>query len=311
MELYFAPLEGITTRTFRNTHMEFFPGADKYYSPFITPGENDKVTEKLLRDILPEQNKVPLAVQILCNQSATFLNFERKIEELLYDEVNINLGCPSGTVVSKNRGSGFLRMTDELDRFLDEIFSKSRLRISVKTRIGFSEEEEVKKLTEVYNRYPISLLIVHPRVREDFYKGEPRMNTFKYVYEAYKKPLCYNGDIGSKDDFERIKSEFPDLFGVMIGRGAVKNPAIFREIKEGKALCVNELTAFLSALSERYLELLKSDVFTLHKLKEIMMSVMYNYPDDKKLLKSVKKANKLSELMNIIEKLPEIKKQGI
>lgn len=311
MELYFAPLEGITTRTFRNTHMEFFSGADKYYSPFITPGENDKVTEKLLRDVLPEQNKVPLAVQILCNQPAAFLDFERKIDELSYDEININLGCPSGTVVSKNRGSGFLRMTDELDRFLDEIFSKSRLKISVKTRIGFSEEEEVKKITEVYNRYPISLLIVHPRVREDFYKGEPRMNAFKYVYEAYKKPLCYNGDIGSKDDFERIKSEFPDLFGVMIGRGAVKNPAIFREIKGGNPLCLNELTAFLSALSERYLELLRSDVFTLHKLKEIMMSVMYNYPDDKKLLKSVKKANKLSELMSIIENLPEIKKQGI
>lgn len=306
MELYFAPLEGITTKIYRNTHHEFFCGVDKYYSPFITLGENDKLTEKLLRDVLPEENKVELAVQILCNQKNTFVSFAKRIKELGYDEININLGCPSGTVVSKGRGSGFLRETEELDRFLDGIFTECDMNISVKTRIGFSTPDEMIKLTEIYNRYPISLLIVHPRLREDFYKGVPDMVTFKAVYETYKKPLCYNGDVITKVDFDRIKEEFPELFGVMIGRGAVKNPAIFREINGGKPLTNTELSEFLCALSEKYVSLLNSEVFTLHKLKEIMMSVMQNYPDDRKLLKSVKKANKLSDLIFVIKKLPEL-----
>ena len=199
-----------------------------------------------------------------------------------------------------------MRQKDELDRFLDGIFSKCDLNISVKTRIGFSSPDEMAELIKIYNRYPISLLIVHPRVREDFYKGTPNMEVFKTVYEAYKKPLCYNGDIVTKADYDKIALNFPDLSGIMIGRGAVKNPAIFREIKGGEPLNNKELSEFLCALSEKYVSLLNSEVFTLHKLKEIMMSVMNNYQDNKKLSKSVKKANKLSELVAVIKNLPEL-----
>lgn len=305
MKLYFAPLEGITTKTYRNTHFELFESVDKYYSPFINPGDNERITEKLMRDVLPEENKAPLAVQIMCNQKEPFLKFAQKVSEFGYDEININLGCPSGTVVSKGRGAGFLKEKEELDRFLDGIFSSCNMKISVKTRIGFSSPDEMAELTEIYNKYPISLLIVHPRVREAYYKGEVDTEAFKSVYEVYKKPLCYNGDIVTKADAERIKLEFPELFGVMIGRGAVKNPAIFREIKGGQPLSAKELSKFLLSLKEKYLCLLKSDVFTMHKLKEIMMSVKDNYPEDKKLLKSIKKANKLSELETVIKNLPE------
>ena len=304
MELYYAPLEGITTKLYRNTHFECYEGVDKYYSPFINPGENEKITEKLIRDILPEQNKIPLAVQIMCNREQPFMNFAQKISELGYEEININLGCPSGTVVSKGRGAGFLKETDELDRFLDAVFSKCSMKISVKTRIGFSSAEEMVRLTEIYNRYPISLLIVHPRVREAYYKGEVDIDAFKAVYETYKKPLCYNGDIVTKADAERINKQFPNLSGIMIGRGAVKNPALFREIKGGMPLSEKELSEFLLKLEERYLSVLKSEVFTMHKLKEIMMSVKENYPDNKKLLKAVKKASKLSELEAVIRNLP-------
>lgn len=306
MELYYAPLEGITTKLYRNTHFECYEGVDKYYSPFINPGENEKITEKLIRDILPEQNKIPLAVQIMCNREQPFMNFAQKISEIGYEEININLGCPSGTVVSKGRGAGFLKETDELDRFLDAVFSKCSMKISVKTRIGFSSAEEMVRLTEIYNRYPISLLIVHPRVREAYYKGEVDIDAFKAVYETYKKPLCYNGDIVTKADAERINKQFPNLSGIMIGRGAVKNPALFREIKGGKSLSKKELSEFLLKLEERYLSVLKSEVFTMHKLKEIMMSVKENYPDNKKLLKAVKKASKLSELEAVIRNLPAL-----
>ena len=163
MKLYFAPLEGVTTRLFRNLHFKCFGGPDVYYTPFITPGIEDKITTKLIKDVLPEENDALIVPQILCNQAEPFLNLAHKLKEIGYSEINLNLGCPSGTVVGKNRGAGFLRDTDALDAFLEKIFSSCPIHISVKTRIGFSDVNEAKELIKVFNRYPISLLTVHPQ----------------------------------------------------------------------------------------------------------------------------------------------------
>lgn len=154
MNLYFAPLEGITTRLYRNAHFEYFGSSDRYFAPFITPGEEDKMTKKLFKSVLKENN-ANLCVQILTNNSKTFLNFEKKLMELGYDDVNINLGCPSGTVVKKGRGSGFLLDPENLNRFLYEIFEKTNLKISLKTRIGFNSSDEMENLMEIFNKYPL------------------------------------------------------------------------------------------------------------------------------------------------------------
>ena len=127
MKLYFAPLEGIGTYTYRNTHAEMFGGSDGYFSPFITPSDKARVVMKNLRDVLPERNKnVNLAVQVITNRADTFLKFENKIKDLGYDHININLGCPSGTVITKGRGSGFLLDPDGLDNFLKRFFQKRK-----------------------------------------------------------------------------------------------------------------------------------------------------------------------------------------
>ncbi len=307
MKLFFAPLEGITTYTYRNTHMEFFGGADGYYAPFITPSANERVSIKSLRDIIPQKNKnTPLTVQIMANQAESFLNFEEKILELGYSSVNINFGCPSSTVVKKNRGSGIFRDLISLDKFLFEIFEKSSLDISVKTRIGFSMAEEFDDIMDIYNKYPISKLIIHPRCREEYYKGEPNLYAFEKGFSIAKMPVCYNGNIFNVSDYHRIKNNFSSLDSIMIGRGAIANPAIFREIRGGNPLCTNELIAFTKALISKYMEVLGSEIYTLHKLKEIWIYIMWNYPNEKKILKAVKKSNCLTDLISSIECLPEI-----
>ena len=302
MNLYFAPLEGITTYTYRNTHAEIFGGCDAYYAPFITPSDNEKLSLKSLRDIIPEKNLVnKLIPQVLTNRSESFLKFEEKIKELGYDEININIGCPSGTVVKKNRGSGFLRDPQGIDVFLDEVFEKSGLKISVKTRIGFSNPEEFETLLEVYNKYPMTELIIHPRTRSDFYNGYPNMKVFGNAYEKSVNSLCYNANVFSVEDYRKIMEDYPEISGVMIGRGAIANPAIFREIKGGKPLEVKELIEFTDILAKRYLEVLGSEVYTLHKLKEIWMYIMWTFPEEKKILKAIKKSNKLCDLLNAVK----------
>jgi tRNA-dihydrouridine synthase len=308
MNLYFAPLEGITTKIYRNTHYEFFGNCDGYYSPFLTPGNYEKVTTRLLKDVMKEDNKVnSLTVQVLTNNSETFLAFANKLKAIGYDEVNINLGCPSGTVVGKGRGSGMLKDPDFLDKFLYEIFSKTPIKVSLKTRIGFLDYNEYKDLFKVYEKYSPSLLIVHPRTRKELYNGNPHKDIFKEIYLSSNNRLCYNGDIYSLNDYEDIKQSFPALNDIMIGRGAIKNPALFREIKGGEKLTTRELIDFTVLLKERYMESLKSPVFTLHKLKEIWMYSINNYPEEKKIFKAIKKATRLDDFMENILSLPEIK----
>ncbi len=306
MKLYFAPMEGITTYTYRNIHAELFGGCDDYYAPFIVPTENERLSMKTLRDIKPENNHIKPKIQVMCSTCGAFLEFEKKVTEMGYDEVNINLGCPSGTVVKKFRGSGALKNPVMLDEMLSGIFGKSDIKISIKTRAGFYSHNEFDKLLDIYKKYPFSKLIVHPRIREELYKGKPNLESFSKAYKKIGKNLCYNGDIYSVCDFKEISEKFPGLDSVMIGRGAVKNPAIFREIKGGRKLSTKELISFSNLLEKRYLEYFRSECNVLHKLKEMWIYAGENYPNDPKIIKAIKKSGKLSELNNAINSLPEL-----
>ena len=233
------------------------------------------------------------------------MKFQEMIKTLGYNEVNINLGCPSGTVVKKNRGAGFLRDPQGIERFLGEIFDKSDLKISVKTRIGFSCSDEFRGLLEVYNKFNADSLIIHPRTRGDFYNGEPKMTVFDDAYKNSSSPVCYNGNVFFPEDCKRISAKYPELEGIMLGRGAIANPALFREIKGGKPLETKELLEFTELLAERYLEVLGSEVYSLHKLKEIWMYTMWTFPEEKKILKAIKKSDKLYDLLAAVRSLPK------
>lgn len=308
MDLLFAPLEGITTYIYRNAHSEMFGGCDCYYAPFITPSDNEKRSTKGLRDVSPAKNKkIKLKVQVLTNDAPSFVKFAEKIKAAGYDELNINLGCPSSTVTKKGKGSGFLKEKDKLDRFLYDIFEKSDIKISVKTRLGYSEHDEIEELIKIYNKYPLELLTVHPRTSEDYYNGVPDYNAFLYVMEKSKNALCYNGDILTAEDYENTKKRFCGINAVMLGRGAIQNPAVFREINGGARLKTEELIAFTKRISAEYAEVMGSEFFALNKLKEIWMYCMRNFPEEKKILKAIKKATKPSELQNALLFLPEIK----
>ena len=302
MKLYFAPLEGITTYTYRNVHAELFSGVDTYFAPFIVPTENERISVKTLKDILPENNKAKIIPQVLCSSGEAFCELAKKVRDLGYDEVNLNLGCPSGTVVKKKRGSGALKDTDELDRLLDYIFTNGNIKISLKTRTGFYSHNEFAKLIEIYNNYPATELIVHPRVREELYSGMPNMDSFDYAYKNSVHKLCYNGDVVTVEDFEIISGRYPELNAVMIGRGAIQNPAIFREIRFEEKIKTEELVRFSNILEERYFELLGCEHYTVHRLKEIWLYIMKNFPDGKGT-KAIKKSNSLKDINDAINKL--------
>ena len=237
MKYYLAPMEGITGFIYRNAYEKYFGKIDKYFTPFIVPTNSKSFKTRELRDVLPENNKVNNIIpQILTNDAEGFVFTARKLQQLGYNEINLNLGCPAGTVVSKGRGSGFLAEREKLDSFLEEIYKIDDMKISIKTRIGKESPEEFYELIKIYNKYPLEELIIHPRTRKDFYGNTPNLEVFKDAIALSKSPVCYNGDIFTKVDNEKIIKAFPEIDKVMIGRGILANPGLMNEINGGNVM---------------------------------------------------------------------------
>ena len=246
MRYYFAPMEGLTDSIYRRLHHKYFPGVDRYYMPFLSPTIHRQLTHKEDRE-LPLADSVPFAAvpQVLTKVPEDFLWAAEVCRDRGYDEVNLNIGCPSGTVVSKGKGSGILRDAAALDKFLEAVFAASPLPISVKTRLGLEKREEFPGILEVLNRYPIKELTIHPRVRKQFYDGTVDMEMFDYAVRNSVNPLCYNGDILSLEQAAVLQETYPQIQSVMIGRGLIADPGMLSGGTDKAALegFMNELMA--------------------------------------------------------------------
>ena len=286
-------MEGITGHIYRNSYEKYFHNIDKYFTPFIVPNQSVSLKTKELKDLLPQNNKgLNIVPQILTNDAEGFILTANKLKQLGYEEINLNLGCPAGTVVSKKRGSGFLAYPEELDKFLDEIYKIDNMKISIKTRLGKERADEFYKLIEIYNKYPLEELIIHPRTREDFYGNTPNLEVFKDALKLSKHSICYNGDIFSADDFKRIHAQFPNVECFMMGRGILADPSLAREIRGGKAADQSDIRRFHDLLYHTYREEVSGDRNVLFKMKEIWFYLAPMFADSKKYAKKIKKSER-------------------
>ena len=332
---YFAPMEGVTGYTLRNVHHFCYPGVDFYFTPFIAPNQHHAVNPKEHRDVVQTNNAaVPLIPQVLTNKAELFLWSARELKgKYGYNEVNLNLGCPSKTVVSKHKGSGFLEDTEKLNRFFEEVFSvvgaassqsepgtadNMYPRISVKTRLGLTDVEEFADILKVYNQYPLSELIIHARVQKEFYSGEPHWETFGDAVKETKHSLCYNGDIWSLEDYRRIRALFPTVRKFMLGRGLMANPELVQELKAyeaclaegrewtGYTVSMEKLIKFHNRLLEGYMQQMNGDGNNvLFKMKELWGFLGRQFPEQEKLVKKLVKAGKIEEYEMLVQRLYE------
>ncbi|MCD7837095.1 MAG: tRNA-dihydrouridine synthase family protein [Lachnospiraceae bacterium] len=292
MQFYLAPMEGVTGCIVRNAFKHHFVGIDRYFTPFIPM--NCKLDKRTYRELSPENNQdIMLIPQLLSNDAAAVVEICAVLQGLGYDIVNINLGCPSGTVCSKERGSGFLKNPEKLDRFFDEIFTNVGCKISVKTRIGFHSLDEWENILEVYAKYPFEELIIHPRLRNEFYNGEPHPDAFNKAVSVLKVPLCYNGDIVDEVSYKNICCRFPSVERIMIGRGAIANPGLIQELSGGEAVSDEQIWEWHNEILEGYIEIFSNERDVLFHLKEIWTYLGQTFSDKEKQLKIIKKAQNL------------------
>ena len=295
MNYYFAPMEGLTDSIYRREHHRFFPGVDRYYMPFFSPTIHRSLTARESRE-LPQADSTALCAvpQILTKAAEDFLWAAQVCRDLGYEEINLNTGCPSGTVVAKGKGSGMLRDVEELDRFLDGIFSASPLPISVKTRLGLDSPQEFPAILDVFNRYPIRELTIHPRVRKQFYEGDVHREWFTYAVEHSKNPLCFNGDIRTLSDTEALQVQYPSVKSVMIGRGLIADPGM---------LCggtdIAALEAFLNALMDTYAVEFSGCRNALFRMKENWAHLYSRFEGSDKLWKKMRKTTDAAEFRRL------------
>lgn len=291
MRYDFAPMEGITGALFRRLHHQFFPGVDRYYMPFLSPTRDHVFTPRELREILPENNPdAEVIPQLLTKVPEDFLWAAGELAAMGYQTVNLNLGCPSGTVVAKGKGSGMLADPSALDAFLDAVFSRAPCAVSVKTRLGLSDPEEFGPLLEIYNRYPLAELIVHPRVQKDGYRHPVRLEAFAPILAASRHPVCFNGGLVTTQDCRDLVGRFSGICGVMIGQGLVANPALVRQIRGGPGADWEALRAFHEALFGGYSQLFGSAHNAMMRMKELWAYLIRLFRDSGPYAKRLRKA---------------------
>lgn len=304
MKFYLAPLEGITTFVYRNAFDKYYGHIDTYYTPFVA---NRKLKSRELADVLPENNKaMPLVPQILTNQADVFLEITRQLYDMGYNEVNLNLGCPSGTVVAKHRGAGFLEDPMKLEKFLDIIYDKSPLPISIKTRLGIDSLYEWEDLLEIYIRFPIKELIIHARTLVQGYNGTPSLEAYKMAQEILSCPLCYNGDIKDYNSYKKLLEVCPYTKAVMLGRGAIADPTLPQLLSEGKNDAENifdtdTFHSFHIELLDGYRDYMSGDQPVLYKMKELWTFWHQYIEIDKKTLKKIRKAQSIDSYLDIFK----------
>lgn len=301
---------------YRNAYHQCFAPMDKYFTPFLVPHSKKGFSTKEKREVLPEHNQsLNLVPQIMSNQADDCIHTIEKLEQYGYKEININLGCPSKTVVSKRRGSGFLAYPEELRVFLNRVceFAMARgILISVKTRLGKQDVDDFQKIMEIYEELPLSEVIIHPRIQTDFYKGHPRMEQFSYAYQTSRHDLCYNGDLFTVLDIQKLLSDYPKIDRVMLGRGILKNPFLVEWAKAeaisdtDRAYTEKEL-ARLRNFHDRIFETYQKDYFgeanVLFKMKELWTFLGDRFPEYEKQLKIIRKAQHLDRYLDAVNEI--------
>lgn len=301
VKLSLAPMEGITGPVFRKAHASCFGALDSCYLPFIAPAHPGKAfTEKTLKTLGKQDGRSAIP-QLLTKDADDFVWTAGLLAELGYSEVNLNLGCPSGTVVAKGKGAGLLRDAEGLERFLQDICARSPLPVSVKTRLGLADVGEYGRILAVLCRCPLKELIVHPRVRKELYRGTPHLSCYGETLEKAPFPVAYSGDIFSAADFDELLRSYPATTHVLLGRGILANPALGRMLKGGPAATAEEIREFHDRLFEGYEEEMGGNA--LFRMKEWWSYARFAFADPQKVWRLVRKVRKVDEYEKAVERI--------
>jgi len=304
--LSLGPFQGITDAPFRNVFKRHFGGIDKFYTPFFTGIHKEEHAKNLQgEEIDPNYNDVvTLTPQILSTDAEEILRFAKQCKHLGYKEINLNMGCPFPRVANKKRGCGLLPYPDMVEAMFERIFEQIDIDFSVKCRLGYFSPEEIDTIIPIFNRFPLSELIIHPRIGKQLYKGEADVERFKALIPYINMPLVYNGDIFSVESFVHIREAVQPVNQFMLGRGLLTNPFLAEDICRGAFDAperTERLHAYVIDLYEDRLRHAGGSPKVLGRMKELWSYLMYSFEEPQVVWRKIKKINALKEYEEAVE----------
>lgn len=305
LRLSLGPFQGITDAPFRNVFKKHFGGIDKFYTPFFTGIQKDHAKNMQVEEIDPRCNDVEtLTPQILSTDAEEMLRFASQCKALGYKEINLNMGCPFPRVANKKRGCGLLPYPEKIDALLGRVFEEIDLKFSVKCRLGYFSPDEIVPVIEVFNQYPLSELIIHPRIGKQLYKGDADVQRFVALIPAIKVPLVYNGDIVSVESFEKICEEVKPVNEFMLGRGLLANPFLAEDIRVMPQATLNRTDRLHDYVNDLYEDRLRhagGSPKVLGRMKELWSYLMHSFDEPQDIWRKIKKINALKEYEEAVE----------
>jgi len=304
--LYLAPIRGVTDAIYRNSFFEHFGGFDLAMAPFVTTPRGKRIKPNHIKDLLPERNRAfPMVPQLLSKEPEQFVLVARRLFDLGYGEINWNLGCPYPQVANKGRGSGLLNQPEVIDRFLDQVLPVLSGKLSVKTRLGRESRDEIFTLMPIFNRYPLSELIIHPRTGRQLYEGTVDRDTFEQCLDLSDHPVVYNGDITTVDEFQAGSGRFKGVNRWMIGRGALVDPFLMAAIKNGEVPeteKADRVRRFHDDLFLQYSEVLFGPSHLLDRMKGLWKYLGAGFKDSRNVLKRIHKTTKIDQYKEVVSR---------
>ncbi len=293
-----SPLQGFTDFRFRNAFNTYFGGIDTFYSPYIRLNGKFKIKPAYDRDLLPENNKgLEVIPQIITNSAEEFLFVADYVQQLGYNELNWNLGCPYPMVTKCGMGSGLISDADKINQILKKVHTESDILVSMKMRLGYENSEEILNVLPVLDNYPLKNIAIHARIGKQLYKGGVNLNAFQKCIDNTKHTLYYNGDITTVAKFREMQERFPSINHWMIGRGLISDPFLPSMIKSDSTLYpenkLETFKAFHDTLYNGYSQSLSGASHLLLKMYHLWeyFSVLFSNP--RKTLKKIKKAKSI------------------
>lgn len=303
-KLMCAPIQGFTEVAFRHFHAALYgptenPGSPvTYFSPFIRL-EKGSVRPRDMRDIRSPLNSNHHTVpQIIFKDADEFSILTEEMVNAGYREIDLNLGCPFVPQMRKGRGAAMIGKPDTLTEVCRLIRTMPEISFSIKMRAGVSAPEEWHELIPAINSTPFDHITVHPRTAAQQYSGVIHYDQFNEMIHAFDHPVIFNGDIESVTDIAGLRERFPELKGIMIGRGLLKRPSLiaewFDEREWSHSERMNCLLKLHSAILDHYRETLTGgDAQILMKIKPYWE--YFGSDADRKSVKKIMKASSLQK----------------
>ncbi len=304
-KLILAPMAGVCDKPFRMLCKEM--GCDILYTEMISAKGLFYDNKNTIPLLSIDKSETPIGVQLFGSEPDLLADMAKKIEDMGFAFIDVNMGCPVPKIVNNNEGSALMKDPMLIGRIVSKMANATKLPVTIKIRSGFDDEHiNAPEIARIAEESGAAAIAVHGRTRQQYYSGHANWDVIAKVKEAVSIPVIGNGDILTPQDVIAMKEQTGcDSF--MIGRGARGNPWIFREIKEYFKTGVipprpdiNEVKDMMLRHADLMIEF-KGEFTGIHEMRKHVAWYSAGLKDSSKLRNLINQVESYNELKELLD----------